>query len=167
MRKARKQLNTLALRLVELAIAGVFLGAVGHHVYTLNLKPLAALCLPVLVAMFGFTSLLYMRGRSLSRGRDQMRTLFAAERAMQGAIWYFTGIVAAMALHGLVQLLDIAHDPADPGIESLALVLFLGPYAHMQTGFTLFMRAAWLVAPQFMRTVPTREIWRRVHYVPG
>jgi hypothetical protein len=148
------------LRLLEAGAAGVFLGAVAHHVYTLNLKPLAAFCLPVLVAFFGFTSLLYMRGRSLSRGRDQLRTLIAAERAMQAAVWYFTGIVTAMALYGLLQLLDV-------GAKSAALLLFLAPYALMQAGFILFMRAAWLIAPQFIRRVPAQEIWRRVRHQPG
>lgn len=30
-----------------------------------------------------------------------------------------------------------------------------------------FMRAAWLIAPQFIRRVPAQEIWRRVRHQPG
>jgi hypothetical protein len=159
-RRISRRLLRLTQRTLEAGAAGVFLGAVAHHAYAWNLKPLAAFCLPVLVAFFGFTSLLYMRGRSLSRGRDQLRTLLAAERAMQAAIWYFTGIVAAMAMYGIVQLLGIG--PGSP-----ALLVLLAPAVLMQAGLVLFMRAAWLIAPQFIRRVSTQEIWRRVRHQPG
>jgi hypothetical protein len=159
--------HTLTMRLLEAAAAASFFSMVAYHVYNLNFAPLAALCLPVQVALFGFTSLLYMRGRTLSRSSDQLRTLFAAERAMQAAVWYCTGIVTGAALVGAMPWAWIGHDPAAPGAWSLTLLLFLVPYAIMQTGFTIFLRSACIIAPQFIRRVTPYEVWRRIRYEPA
>ena len=42
------------------------------------------------------------------------------------------------------------------------LLLFLAPYALMQIGLLSFMRAVWVVAPHFFRSVGPLEIRRRV-----
>jgi hypothetical protein len=65
---------------VELCAAFVFFWAVLYHVYTFDFRPLAAFCVPILVVFLAFSSLLYMRGRSLAKGGAQRRSLFAAER---------------------------------------------------------------------------------------
>jgi hypothetical protein len=162
-----RALHILAMRLLEAAAGAAAFAIVARHVYLLDFKPLAALCLPVQVALFGFTSLLYMRGRSLSRSRDQLRTLFAAERAMQAAIWYCTGIVLGSALAGALPWSWIGHDPAEPNLSSLVLLLFLVPYTLMQVGFVIFLRAAGIIAPQFIRRVTPYEVWRRIRYAPA
>lgn len=142
--------------LLEAGAAAAFLGVVGHHVHTLNFRPLAAFFLPVLVVFFGFTSLLFMRGRSLARSKEQLRTLFAAERAMQATVWYVTGMVLGVSLYALV-----------PASHSPWLLVFVLPYALMQVGLVLFVRAAWVIAPQFLRPVGRREIWRRIAREPA
>lgn len=159
--------HTLTMRLVEAAGSAAFFATVSRHVYMLDFAPLLALCLPVQLALFGFTSLLYMRGRSIAPGRDQLRTMFAAERAMQAAIWYCTGIVVATALAGALPWAWIGHDPAQPGWASLVLLVFLVPYLLMHTGFTLFMQAAGVIAPQFIRRVTPYEMWRRIRHAPA
>jgi hypothetical protein len=164
--RGHRFVHRLVLGLVEASAASVFLGAVIHHVYTLNFRPLAAFILPVLVMMFGFTSLLYMRGRSLRRGKDQLRTMFAAERSMQAAVWYFMGIALGIGMYGLLQLVPLDFDPNRPTLNGLWLLGFVAPYAIMQIGFALFMRAAWVIAPQFLRPVTPFEFWRRIRNDP-
>jgi hypothetical protein len=156
------QLRRLGARLLELGVAGVLLGAVVHHVFTLHFRPLAVFFLPLLVAFFGFTSLLYMRGRSLRRGKAQIRTMYAAERSMQATVWYLTGIVLAMAIYGLLQIVPFRFDPREPTLQGLWLLAFAAPYALMQAGLVLFMRAAWIVASQMLRRVTPYEVWRRI-----
>jgi hypothetical protein len=46
---------------------------------------------------------------------------------------------------------------------ALWLLLFLVPAALMQIGLLCFMRALWVIAPQFLRTVHSFELARRVH----
>jgi hypothetical protein len=161
------RLRRLGFWLVAGAAAAVFFGAVSHHVYAFDFKPLAAFCLPILVVFVGFTSLLYMRGRSLARGKAQVRTLFAAERTMQGAIAYLSGIVLGASLYGALRYADFHFDPAQPGTSGLWLLLFLAPYALMQAGFVLFIGGVWIIVPQFLRPVSPYEVWRRIGRAPA
>lgn len=163
----RIHMRRLGFWLVAIAAGAVFFGTVSHHVYTFDFRPLAAFCLPVLVVFFGFTSLLYMRGRSLARGKAQVRTLFAAERTMQGTIAYLSGIVLGASLYGLLQSLDFRFDPGQPSASGLWLVLFLAPYGLMQAGFVLFMGGVWTIVPQLLRPVSPYEVWRRIGKEPA
>lgn len=158
--------SRLALRLLQIGAASVFFGTVSHHVYTLDFKPLAALCIPVLAVFFTFTSLLYIRGRSLARGRPQFRTLFAAERSMQATVSYLAGIVIGTSFYGLLQYAGFDFDPARPTFAGLWLLVFFLPYALMQTGIFLFIRAAWIVGPQFLWGVSPYQVWRRIAREP-
>jgi hypothetical protein len=162
----KRVLSRLALRLLQSGVAAVFFGTVLHHVYTQDFKPLAALCIPVLAVFFTFTSLLYIRGRSLARGRSQFRTLFAAERSMQATICYLAGIVVGTSFYGLLQYFPFSFDPSQPTLTGLWLLVFLAPYALMQTGLLMFLRAAWIVGPQFLWGVSSYQIWRRISQEP-
>ena len=127
---ARRWRGRLARALFALscaAAAGVFFSTVAHHVWRFDFRPLAAFCLPVAVVFFAFTSLLYMRGRSLSPGRDQFRTLFAAERSMRATLCYLTGVAAGASLYGLLRAAGFEFDPAAPTAAGLWLLLFVLP----------------------------------------
>ena len=158
----RRRTSRLVFRVIELCAAFVFFWAVLYHVYTFDFRPLAAFCVPILVVFFAFSSLLYMRGRSLAKGKAQRRSLFGAERAMQASIWYMFGIILGTALYGLVRHFGVTFDPSDPTPAGLWLLLFLAPYALMQAGFIIFMRAIWLITPQFFRRLSPFEIRRRI-----
>jgi hypothetical protein len=161
MRPRRVRISRFAFRLLEVGLAIVFLGAVAHHVFTFDFKPLAALCIPILVVFFGFASLLYTRGRSLAKGKG-LRSLYAAERAMQATIWHLFGIILGTSLYGLLVRFGVTFDPSAPSPSGLWLLLFLAPYALMQIGLVCFMRAVWVIAPDFFRRVGTLELRRRV-----
>jgi hypothetical protein len=147
-----------AARLLELAAAGAFLGAFAHHIANFDFHPLAAFCLPVLVVFVGFTSLLFMRGKSLSKGRVQVRTLFAAERSMQATVWYFSGVLSGLAVYSAMHLLP----QGGAALGAWVLLAFAVPVFLMQVGLALFMRAAGVIAPQMLRRVSAYEVWRRV-----
>lgn len=169
--KMRRSLHIRLRRLGFWALAcaagTVFFGVVSHHVSTFDFKPLAAFCLPVLVVFFGFTSLLYMRGRALAKGKVQVRTLFAAERAMQGTIAYLSGVVLGASLYGLLRSFDFQLDPHQPMPSGLWLLVFLAPCALMQAGLVLFMGGVWTVVPQLLRPVSPYEVWRRIGKDPA
>jgi len=163
----RRSLHQLTFALVMTLSAIVFLVVVAHQVYTYDLKPLAAFCLPVVPVFFAFTSLLYMRGRSLAAGKDQVWTLYAAERSMQATVFYLSGVVVGASVYGLLQVLGFAFDPAHPTSAGLWLLLFLAPYVLMQIGFYFFMTAVWTVVPQLLRPVSSKEVWRRIALEPS
>lgn len=165
-RITRNRLRRLAFTLLCAAAASVFFGVVAHHVYRIDFEPLAGFCLPFLVVFFGFTSLLYMRGRSLGKGRESLRTLFAAERSMQGTVLYLSGVVLGASLYGLLQHMEFTFDPQAPTAPGLWLVAFVPPYALMQRGFLLFLSAVWIIMPQLVHQVSPYDVWRRVAREP-
>jgi hypothetical protein len=161
-RTTRNRLRRAAFASLCAGFAVVFFAIVYHHVSRLDFEPLAALCLPMLVLFFGFTSLLYMRGRSLGRSKEQLRTLFAAERAMQASVSYLSGVAVGASIWGLLQHVGDGLDATQPAIAGAWLLAFLLPYALMQRGFFLFMGAVWIIAPQFFHPVSPYTVWRRV-----
>jgi MFS family permease len=163
MDKIRSHSSRYTLRLMEAGFTLVFLGAVAHHVLSLDFKPLAAFCLPILVVLYGFASLLFTRGRALPAGRPQARSLYAAERAMQAAVWYLFGIILGVTIYGLLSHFGMPGDASEPWQPWFLLLAFLAPYAFMQVGLICFLRAVWVVAPYFLRPVDTFEFARRVH----
>ena len=158
----RTQTSRLAFPVLELCASFVFFWAVAHHIVNFDFKPLAAFCVPILVVFFGFTSLLYTRGRSLAKGKAQIRSLYAAERAMQATIWYLFGIILGTSLYGILVYFGVTFNPSRPTPAGLWLLLFIAPYALMQTGFLCFMRSVWVITPQFFRRISAFERRRRI-----
>jgi hypothetical protein len=161
-RVTRNRLRRIGFASLCAAFAVVFFAIVHHHVSRLDFQPLAALSLPMLVLFFGFTSLLYVRGRSLGRSKEQLRTLFAAERAMQASVSYLSGVAVGASIWGLLQHVGDGLDPTQPAVAGAWLLAFLLPYALMQRGFFLFMGAVWIIVPQFLHPVSPYTVWRRV-----
>jgi len=145
-----------------LGMSLAFFAAFAHHAYRLDFKPMAALGLPILVVFFGFASLFFIRGRSLSKGSAQFRSLFAAERAVQAALWHLAGIMLGTVLYALLMRSGVALQASAPWLVSLWALLFLAPHALMQIGLLTFMRAVMVVAPQLFRRVGAFELGRRV-----
>lgn len=158
----RRRTSRALFAVVEVCAAFVFFWAVAHHVYTFDFKPLAALCLPILLVFFGFASLLYNRGRSLPKGETATRSLYAAERAVQATLWYLLGIVLGTSLYGLLVYFGVSFNPSRPSVLGLWLVLFVAPYVLMQIGLLFFLRAAWVITPQLMRRTNPFELRRRI-----
>ena len=162
MKRQGRRVSRLVFWILNACLALVLLGAVVHHVYTSDFRPLAAFCIPILIAYFGFSSLLYVRGRSLAKGRGQFRTLYAAERAMQATIWHLFGIILGISLYGLLRLAGIALDSGQPVPAGVWLLLFLAPYSLMQIALFHFMDAAWAISPSVLGRTSPSEVRRRV-----
>ncbi len=152
----------LTYRLLEAALSLEFVAVVAHHVVNDDFRPLAALGAPILLVYYGLSSLLFARGRALAAGPWQVRSLHAAERAMQATLWHMLGIVLGVSAYGLLRFIDVPADSADTSQVALRLVLFAAPYALMQAGLLSFLRAIWLLAPHFTRGVSAFEVTRRV-----
>ena len=156
-RASRLLFNALAL-----GMALAFLGAFAHHLYRFDFRPLAALGVPILVVFLGFGSLLFIRGRSLSKGSAQFRSLFAAERAVQAAVWHLSGILLGTVMYALLVRAGVTWADSDPWLIGVWVLLLLAPHALMQIGLFTFMGAVWIVAPQLFGRVGPFEARRRV-----
>ena len=158
----RARLARLAYPIFEFCAAFVFFWAVAHHVATLDLKPLAAFCVPFLIVFYGLAALLFNRGKSLAKGKAQARSLYAAERATQATVLYLLGILLGTTLYGILVYLGLSFDPQRPSPAGLWLLVFIAPYALMQAGFVYLMRAVRLVTPQLLPGTSAFELRRRV-----
>lgn len=158
----RARLKRLAYPVFELCASFVFFWAVAHHVATFDLKPLAAFCVPFLVVFYGLAALLFNRGKSLAKGKAQIRSLYAAERATQATVLYLLGILLGTTLYGIFTYLGLSFDPHRPSPAGLWLLLFIAPYALMQAGFVYLMRALRLIMPQFFGGFSAFELRRRI-----
>jgi hypothetical protein len=67
-------------------------------------------------------------------------------------------------LSALLSHVGVAFDPAAPSLGGLWLLLFLAPYALMQIGLLVFMRAIWTIAPDLLRRVKPLELSRRMSH---
>jgi hypothetical protein len=142
-------------------MALAFFGAFAHHLYRFDFKPLAALGVPILVVFLGFGSLLFIRGRSLAKGSAQFRSLFAAERAVQAAVWHLSGILLGTVIYALLVRSGVTWG-GEPWLTALWVLLLLVPHALMQIGLLTFLGAVWIVAPQLFGKVGAFEARRRV-----
>lgn len=151
----------LAFRLLEGAFSLAFLGMVVHHVGGHDFRPLAVLCAPILILYYGLSSLLFVRGKSLADGPWQVRSMHAAERAMQATVWHVLGIVTGLSMYGL---LGYVEGPLGMGpvTAPAILVLFAAPFAFMQLGLLSFLRAIWLLAPHLTKVMSAHDVRRRV-----
>ena len=161
-----KSRRTRALRMMFNALAFgmslAFFAAFAHHVYRFDLKPMAGLGVPILVVFFGFASLFFIRGRSLAKGSAQFRSLVAAERAVQAAVWHLSGIMLGTVLYALQTRSGVALEASEGWVVAVWVLLFLAPHALMQIGLFTFMRGVSVVAPHLFRKVGAFELRRRV-----
>jgi hypothetical protein len=162
MSKSRQtRASRIAINALALGMSAAFFAAFAYHVYRLDFKPMAALGVPILLVFFGFASLFFIRGRSL-KGSAQFRSLFAAERAVQAAVWHLSGIMLSTVLYALLMRFGVAFDAGRPWPAALWALLFLAPHALMQVGLFIFIRAVGAVAPQLFRRVGAFELRRRL-----
>jgi len=162
MKPRRTRALRMMFRLLALGMSLAFFAAFARHVYQLDFKPMAGLGVPILVVFFGFASLFFIRGRSLAKGSAQFRSLVAAERAVQAALWHLSGIMLSTVLYAGLMRSGVTFDATDRWIVVLWVLLFLVPHGLMQIGLFTFMRAVLVVAPHLFRKVGPFELRRRV-----
>ena len=162
MKLQRKRALHIVFNVLAVGMSIAFFAAFAHHVYRFDFKPMTALGVPILLAFFGFASLFFIRGRSLAKGSAQFRSLFAAERAVQAAVWHLAGIMLSTVLYALLMRSGVALETSETWLVALWALLFLAPHALMQVGLWTFMRAVLIVAPQLFRPVRAFEARRRV-----
>jgi hypothetical protein len=162
MKPRRTRALRILFRALALGMSLAFFAAFATHVYQFDFKPMAGLGIPILVVFFAFASLFFIRGRSLARGSAQFRSLVAAERAVQAAVWHLSGIMLGTVLYALLMRSGVVFEASDRWLVALWALLFLVPHALMQIGLLAFMRAVLGVAPQLFRRVGAFELRRRV-----
>jgi hypothetical protein len=70
--------------------------------------------------------------------------------------------VAGASLYGLFQMADFSFNPSHPTWSGLWLLAFALPSALMLLGVLRLLRAACVIAPQFLKMTSPYELGRRI-----
>jgi hypothetical protein len=136
---------------------------VAFCVFVLNFRfgPIGAISIPLLAVFYGFSSLLYNRSRAYTRGHSRIRSLYAAERAMQATLFAVTGLLIGGGMYALFAWFGFT-----PGEEiskkHVALFAFIFPYAFIQAGLKCFLIALRVASVEFMRPLSPRLLRKRI-----
>ena len=116
MKSRKTRALRIMFRVLAIGMSLAFFAAFAAHIYRLDFKPMAGVGVPILLVFFGFASLFFIRGRSLAKGSAQFRSLVAAERAVQAAVWHLSGVMLSNVLYtvlmrsgGMVDALSLIH----------------------------------------------------------
>ena len=162
MKSRKTRALRIMLKVLAIGMSLAFFAAFAAHIYRLDFKPMAGVGVPILLVFFGFASLFFIRGRSLAKGSAQFRSLVAAERAVQAAVWHLSGVMLSNVLYTVLMRSGGMVDASEPWMVAAWVLLFLVPHALMQIGLFSFMRAVAVVAPHLFRKVGAFELRRRV-----
>lgn len=144
--------------------SGIFFTTLQHYIVTAQFSSLAIVCGPVLALLFGFTSLLYGRTRAFPAGREQRRSLYAAERALQSVILFMVAIALGTMIALPLWLSATRGTPVAAGTNLSLLYWFFFPIILTLYSFGCFFFALRAVAHRLFRWVPVRELARRVKH---
>ena len=162
MKSRKTRAARIMLKVLAIGMSLAFFVAFAAHIYRLDFKPMAGVGVPILLVFFGFASLFFIRGRSLAKGSAQFRSLVAAERTVQAALWHLSGIMLSNVLYTVLMRSGGMVDASERWMLAAWVLLFLVPHVLMQIGLFSFMRAVVVVAPQLFRKVGAFELRRRV-----
>lgn len=151
----------IPIRAVELGVPLVLLVSFIYFVLRFDFEPIAKVCVPAVAVFFGFSSVLYNRARAYSGGRSRIRTLYAAERALQATLFALVGTVVGMGMYSLFVWYGF-WPGQELGKKHGLLIFFLIPLVIVQTGFACFMLSLRVVASEFLRPVSARELRKRI-----
>ncbi|MDP9919814.1 hypothetical protein J2W24_005494 [Variovorax boronicumulans] len=148
----------------ELLIAISLVTVVFVRMMLFQFATLGAIYFPLVLAAFGFASLLYNRSRAYTRGRGRVRSLYAAERATQGVFFLLLAGVLAGGLYTVFVYLGFepVYLMADLRPKHAWLLLFLAPMFMAIPGVVCLRLAIEIAAADFLGHRGPRELRRRI-----
>lgn len=156
-----KNKSWIPIRVIELGVPFSLLVSFIYFVFRFDFEPIAKVCVPAVAVFFGFSSVLYNRARAYSRGRSRIRTLYAAERALQATLFALVGTVLGAGMYAFFVWIGFWPGQEIDKKHGL-LIIFVIPLFIIQTGFACFMLALRVVAHEFLRPVSVKELRKRI-----
>lgn len=148
------------MRLIELLISfSIFV--VFFNVLRFDFAAIGTIFLPLVVAMFSFTSLLYNRARAYGKSRSRTRSLYAAERAMQGAFFTLLSGLLGVGMYGAFVYCGFASGEPTQA-KHLWLLLFFIPVLLLVPGVVCFLLAVRSASVDFLGPRSPWELRKRI-----
>ncbi|KHA80262.1 hypothetical protein NC77_02355 [Janthinobacterium lividum] len=142
-------------------VSSAFFASLEHYMRTRQFVALATICGPVLAVLFGFSALLYNRARAFPSGKEQRRSLYAAERAMQSTLLFLVGTaVGGIGAVVIWALPSIGNTAVHPYWSTFGgLLLFLSIILVLYS-FASFFIALQTVSRRLLKWLPIRKLAR-------
>jgi hypothetical protein len=144
-----------------IGIAFTYLYVVGQNQYDAFAKAIV----PILATYVATAALLYNRARGLPNGKNKLRSLYAAERAVQAIIFSITGVLIGAIIYACLSsfriVIDEGRDFEDPWV-----LVYIPSVAFVVFGYVSFLFALRTISRDFLRPISAREIARRIRKSP-
>lgn len=154
--------SVVFFRLLELGCAfGLFVAFV-YLVFSYQFDLIVKIAVPLVAVFFGFSSLLFNRARAYTKGRSRVRTLYAAERALQATLFALIGLLVGGAMYGLFFWFGFSNDSVESGKGGYLLVFIL-PNALIQVGFVCFLVSLRIAGKDYLKFISSKDFIIRIN----
>ncbi len=134
-------------------------------VFLQQFESFANVIVPILATYIAIAALLYNRGRALPRGPSKVRSLYAAERAVQATLFTLVGVAIGGVIFGWAHWFGLTLAKENGAKSAWGFVYFFA-LAYIMYGYISFLIGLRVIAKEFMRPLPPKEIARRLRNGP-
>lgn len=128
-------------------------------------ESVAKLIVPILATYIASAALFYNRARALPRNTSKTRSLYAAERAIQAAVFTLIGVLIGAVIYAWLNNFGVVVVQGN-GEASPWAFLYLIPMAFIEIGYSSFLATLRAISKDFLRPISAREIARRIRNAP-
>lgn len=123
---------------------------------------LAKAVVPILATYIATASLFYNRARAIGEGKSRSRSLYAAERSMQGIVFTITGLLLGAIVYFLMSFFRVPIVISENQIDGAWFMVYVPALSLVFLGYLTYLQALGSISKEFLRPIPAREICKRV-----
>lgn len=123
---------------------------------------LAKAVAPILATYIATASLLYNRARAVGEEKSRSRSLYAAERSMQGIVFTVTGLLLGAIVYFLMAVFRIPIIISENQIDGAWFMAYIPALSLVFLGYLAYLQALSSLSKEFLRPISAREIRERV-----
>ncbi len=123
---------------------------------------LAKAIVPVMATYIATASLFYNRARAIGSGKSMNRSLYAAERSMQGVVFTIIGLLFGAIVYYLLTFFHISIVFSGRHTEDPWIMAYAPAFALILLGYVAYLLALRAISKEFLRPISAREIRQRV-----
>ena len=123
---------------------------------------LAKAVAPILATYIATASLFYNRARAIDGEKSRSRSLYAAERSMQGIVFTITGLLLGAIVYFLMAIFRVPIMLSEKQIDGDWFIVYIPAIILVFLGYLAYLQALSSISEEFLRPISAREIRQRV-----
>lgn len=134
-----------------------------YAIATNSYLDLAKAIVPIMATYIATASLFYNRARAIGSGKSRNRSLYAAERSMQGVVFTIIGLLLGAIVYYLLTFFHISIVFSGRQTEDPWIMAYTPAFAFILMGYVTYLLALRAISKEFLRPITVREICERVN----